>query len=183
MTRTAICSRYFNWLSDKICGWRHSPQYSYGKLLRRLHDTDFRYSIPRDRNRADDGMELRYRFALAQGYEDSPEIILDALDGPCSVFEMMVALAIRCEEDYMDDPLVGDRTCQWFWNMIVSLGLGAMYDLRYNESFVDETIDRFLDRDYEPNGKGGLFTIKHGTEDMRYLEIEYQLFRYLNNLV
>ena len=33
----------------------------------------------------------------------------------CSVLEMMIALAIRCEEHIMDDPDVGNRTGQWFW--------------------------------------------------------------------
>ena len=39
---------------------------------------------------------------------------------------MMIALAIRCEEHIMDDPDAGDRTGQWFWSMLVSLGLGSM---------------------------------------------------------
>lgn len=43
---------------------------------------------------------------------------------PCSVLEMIIALAIRLEEHIMDDPDIGNRTGQWFWDMIVSLGLG-----------------------------------------------------------
>ena len=39
----------------------------------------------------------------------------------CSVLEMMVALAICCEETYMDNPNIGNRTGQWFWNMVKNI--------------------------------------------------------------
>ena len=82
----------------------------------------------------------------------------------------------------MDDPEIGDRTGQWFWGMIVNLGLGSMTDNRYDEDFVTETIERFLDRDYEPDGKGGLFTVRNCDRDLRYVEIWYQLCWYLDNI-
>lgn len=144
----------------------------------RLHDTRFVYSIPRDENRARDGIDLRYRFALLH---DTPSLV-QYLEGPCSVLEMMIALAIRCEENIMDDPKVGDRTGQWFWGMIVNLGLGAMTDNRFDRQFVDEVVQRFLDRDYEPNGKGGLFTVRNCKYDLRTVEIWYQLNYYLDTI-
>ena len=147
----------------------------------RLHDTEFRYSIPRDDNRAYDGLNLRYRFGYENGYGD--DISADFDSRPCSVLEMMVALAIRCEESIMDDPYVGDRTGQWFWGMIVNLGLGSMIDSRFDKRRVDEVIKRFLDREYEPNGKGGLFTIKNCDRDLRNVEIWYQLCWYLDGIV
>jgi hypothetical protein len=134
-----------------------------------------------DQNRAEDGLSLRYRFALDNGYEDNPDYILDILDGPCSVLEMMVALALRCEE-VMDDAHIGDRTSQWFWGMIVNLGLGAMYDDLYDRQLVDEIIDTFLDRNYDPDGKGGLFTILNCERDLRDMEIWQQLCWYLNTI-
>lgn len=181
MTRERICNEYFNWLYDLICGNRRSKQFSYRKLLIHLHKTDFRYSITRDKNRAKDGADLRYRFALTQYYDTEPDYILDMLEGPCSVFEMMVALAIRCEET-MDDPDVGDRTGQWFWGMIVSLGLGGMLDNRYDDRVVDDVIERFLDRDYEPDGSGGLFTIDNCRRDLRDVEIWNQMWWYIDTL-
>lgn len=182
MTRDAISNEYFDWLYDIVCGERYSKQISYKKLLMYLHSIEFRYSIPKDKNRAEDGMDLRYRFAITLPHEDSTDYILDILDDPCSVLEMMIALAIRCEENIMDDPHVGDRTGQWFWGMIVSLGLGAMTDTRFNRRAIDETIDIFLDRRYEPNGKGGLFTIRNCDRDLRTVEIWYQLCWYINSI-
>lgn len=158
--RNRVKSEYFEWLLDMICEKRYSRETSYRKLLTRLHNTKFRYVMIRDKNQTAHGIGLRRRFAL-QHDEELYDSITHALVGPCSVLEMMVALAIRCEEDIMDDPRVGNRVGQWFWGMIISLGLGSMHDIRYDEEYVDQTITRFLNREYEPNGKGGLFTIEN----------------------
>ena len=182
MTQKEVKDRYFEWLSDYVCEKSPSTHLSYDKLLTHLHDIEFRYSIPKDQNRAEDGIDLRYRFALVLGYEDHTEAITDILDGPCSVLEMMVALAIRCEEGIMDDPSIGDRTSQWFWGMITNLGLGGMTDVRFDRDAVDSTIGRFLDRDYEPDGKGGLFTVRSCECDMRDIEIWWQLCYFLDSI-
>lgn len=169
---------YFDWMQNLVCGRRYSNHISYDRLLRYLHNTTFVYSIPRDENRASDGENLRSRFCHEYGYGDSRI----GYDTPCSVLEMMIALAIRCEEDVMDDPAVGDRTGQWFWGMIVSLGLGSMTDNRFDEDYVRSVVRRFLDREYEPNGRGGLFTIRNCDEDLRDVEIWYQMCWYLNTI-
>lgn len=179
MIRDKIEQAYFEWMCDLVCDRRYTNQITYEKLLRFLHDTEFVYFIPKDENRAEDGIDLRYRFAIHHDYED----IDYCLDGPCSVLEMMVALAIRCEESIMDDPGRGDRTGQWFWGMVSNLGLGSMIDSRFDRQYVEEVVDRFLNRDYEPNGKGGLFTVRHCNRDLRTVEIWYQLCWYLDNIV
>ena len=93
MSDDRIINEYFEWLSDLVCGKRYSKKISYRKLLSYLHSITFNYSIPNDVNRAKDGIDLRYRFAMTHGYRDVPM----CLDGPCSIFEMIAALAIRCE--------------------------------------------------------------------------------------
>lgn len=170
-----IVNDYFEWMYNTICGDSY-PEYSHVKLLSYLHNTEFIYFIQKDKNRAADGIDLRYRYALEYYNGDVPE----CLDGPCSVLEMMLALALRCEETIMDDPAMGNRTRQWFWNMIVSLGLGGMFDDLFDEELAKETVDRFLYREYEPNGRGGLFTIRDCDRDLRTVEIWYQLCWYLD---
>ena len=177
--KDSLINEYFEWLYSLVCDGRFSKQTSYRKLLIQLHDTEFVYSIHKDKNRCEDGIALRHRFALVRGYEDEYE----CLDDPCSVLEMMIALAIRCEENIMDDPGVGDRTGQWFWGMIVNLGLGSMTDGRYDRRFVEGVLNRFLNREYEPDGRGGLFRIKHCNRDLRTVEIWYQLCWYLDSIV
>lgn len=179
MTQREISNKYFRWLSGLVCGERFSKQNSYDKLLKRLYDTEFTFLLPMDENRAAEGESLRYRFACDNDIDDAEEY----LAGPCSVLEMMVALSLCCEEQYMDDPDVGDRTGQWFWGMIVNLGLGSMIDSRYDRRYVDEVIGRFLDREYEPNGKGGLFTVKNCNRDLRDVEIWHQMCWYLGTLI
>ena len=53
----------------------------------------------------------------------------------------------------MDDPDVGNRMGQWFWNMIVSLGLGSMNDARFDSEYTDDVIFRFMDRKYNETEK------------------------------
>ena len=173
-----IADSYFEWMVKLVCEGRYEGPNSYRKLLLHLHNTEFIYYLPRDGDRATDGVDLRYRFAYR-----NPDI-RDAeryLKGPCSVLEMMIALAIRCEEQIMVDPKIGDRTGQWFWKMITSLGLGGMIDSRFNKSYVEEVVYKFLNRDYEPDGRGGLFRINNCGRDMRELGIWDQLSYFLDN--
>lgn len=182
MTEKELSREYFKWMCQLVCGKRYSKTLSYRRLLTRLNEIEFTYLIDLDGNRAEDGINLRYHFGYENGY-DSRMIASYLDDCPCSVLEMMVALAVRCEEHIMADSELGDRTGQWFWNMIVSLGLGSMMDSRYDEEYVDSVIYRFLNREYERNGKGGLFTIEHCPRDLRGVEIWYQMSWYLNDFV
>lgn len=183
MIENSIRDEYFNWLYDYVCKGRSHDKISYIKLFNCLHSIEFIFSIHNDVNRAKDGVDLRYRFALTIEDPESDRIyhIMDILDGPCSVLEMMVALAIRCEETIMDNSDYGDRTGQWFWGMMSNLGIGPMYDDIFDYDFVMETIDVFLNRQYEPDGKGGLFYIRDCQDDLRYVEIWTQLCWYLDN--
>ena len=179
MKRDDVINEYFNWLYEIVCEGRFPATVSYRKLLMYLHSTEFTYSILKDKNRAADGVDLRYRFELACDRIHASRY----LKGPCSVLEMMVALAIRCEETIMDDPQFGNRTSQWFWSMIVSLGLGNMIDSRFDKNKFDEVIDRFLKREYDADGSGGLFTVKNSFQDLRDVEIWTQMCLYLDNLI
>lgn len=183
MIRRELSNEYFNWLYNLVSENRYAEGISFRKLLIFLHETEFTWLIAKDQNRAEDGIALRYRFAIEQGYDEDVEWVLDVLDGPCSVLEMMISLALRCEECIMDDPLMGNRTAQWFWNMIVSLGLGPVVDGRFDRRLTEAVINRFLNRDFEPDGSGGLFTVRHSRTDMREVEIWHQLCEYLDSIM
>lgn len=179
MARTRIERDYFDWMYDLVCGHRYGKRTSFRQLLLYLHEVEFKDFIPNDSNRGEDGVDLRYRYA----YENDLDCDIDLyLTGPCTVLEMMIALAIRCEESIMDDPAVGNRTAQWFWKMIVNLGLGDQMDGRFDVDYVWEVVEIFLNREYEPNGRGGLFYIKNTTEDLRNVEIWVQMLWYLNSI-
>lgn len=135
-----------------------------------------------DGNRAEDGVNLRYRFGAEKNIPEA-EIAYHLDSRPCSMLEMMCALALRCEETIMSDPDEGDRTGIWFWNMIKSLGLTKMTDGELNISDrVERATDAVTYHTYAANGSGGLFTIR-GEHNMRNYEIWMQMMLYLDSIV
>lgn len=169
---------YFDWLYDLVCDGKGN----YKCLCAFLHGIDFFYLIPMDENRYGDGISLRYRF----GYDcDIPDYyISNEIDNrPCSVLEMMAALALRMEEDIMASN-DGDRTSVWFMDMLKSLDLDKLTDDKFDEAEADNKVFKFLERKYERNGKGGLFTINDKPDkDLRNVEIWYQAMWYLNDVL
>lgn len=181
MTGYELKRKYFDWICSMICDSRHRKT-QYRKLLEHLNDVPFLAILEMDENRSVDGINMRYRFGRDCGYDD--RIIASLLDDhPCSILEMMAALAIRCEEHIMEDSDMGNRTGQWFWSMVNSLGLVTMSNDFYNSSYVDNVLQRFINREYRPDGEGGLFIVRNSGQDMRDIEIWYQLCMYLDSII
>lgn len=180
MERDDVINNYFEWLCSLVpCPRR---RVTYRKLLYLLFDKEFTYTVLLDENRASDGVHMRYRFGDIADYHHS--IIATYLDDkPCSMLEMLVSLALRCEENIMGDPKFGDRTGQWFWDMIESLGLTNEDDIHFDKQLANKKIDRFLNRDYELNGRGGLFTFDNPPLRLREKEIWWQMMHYLNEII
>lgn len=174
-----VREEYFEWLCSLIEFNHPKP---YNKLYRLLYDRDFIFTLQRDQNRAVDGVDLRYRFAYERGFTAS-EIEMSFGAKPCSVFEMMIALASRVEEHIMLDEGAGDRTKFWFQDMLTSLGLKDMADYVFDAREANYILDRFLYRQYASDGEGSLFTIKHCEEDLREVEIWYQAQQYFTELL
>lgn len=164
---------YLNWLSE-IAIPDADQRDLYQKLLLGLYSEDFYWSVKNDGNRAGDGENLRWIF------EDETGLICEK-EGPCSVLEMLVALARDCENEIMYDPDEGDRTGIWFWEMIENLGLGEMDDWCFDLDQFDVVMRRFLDRKYGADGDGGPFYICGFRGDMRRIELWYQLNFYMKN--
>lgn len=175
--RNDLREDYFEWMYDTVCRGRFAKENSYRELLTYLHSVEYTWILSDDVNRAEDGEEgLRWRFA----YENHIQIRHE-LDGPCSVLEMILALAYKCEE-IMDDAAVGDRTVQWFWKMINNLGLSGMTDRRFDLLYVEDTVQRFLNREYEPDGHGSLFVIQNCRYDLRDVETWTCMLWYLDSI-
>jgi hypothetical protein len=173
---------YFDWMYRLVCNDKYSKKTTYSNLLHLLHEVKFTYILPMDANRAEDGADLRYRFGYENGYSTST--IASYLDnGDSSVLEMMIALAMRCEDHIMEDSDVGNRIGQWFWNMIVTLGLGYMNDDHFDQDYALDRIYAFLNREYGPNGDGGLFRVENPRCDMRDVDIWYQMCWYLQEVI
>lgn len=172
---------YFEWLYDLVCNDGYVKGLRYEELLFYLYQKDFVYILPRDENRFMDGIALRYEYGGDVG-ASRPQIE-DVLDNrPCSVLEMLVALAIRIENNIMFDSEAGDRTWRWFWKMMTNMNLGGMTNDKFDRDYVDRVIERMLARKYEANGRGGLFTIANCKEDLRNVEIWSQMNWYMNSM-
>ena len=173
--REDIRARYFKWMvslifNDTIC--------DYSELLGVLDDIPFRYVLEMDKNREMDGVALRYRFGYENGI--SGDDISEAMGNiPCSVFEMMTALCLRCAEQIIDDD-ISEYMERMFCDMLRSLGIDEQTNGRVDILEVRRITDEFLDRKYCRNGRGGLFTISYPGHDMRKVEIWYQMCLYLD---
>ena len=183
MARISVKGEYFEWMYDMVCRDRFSKSNSYRALLKYLHSEPFVYILKKDDDRYCDGIALRRRFALSNTKYDY-NYITDCLgDDLCTVLEMILALAIRCEEGIMDNPALGDRTAQWFWKMIVNLGLGGMIDDRFDEKEAEKILETFMYREHSPDGHGGLFVIRGCKHDLRDVEIWTQMTWFLDTIV
>lgn len=172
---------YFHWLCEMV----HIEQEdkSYWILAKELHNRTFYSLIDHDENRAYDGIELREDYLREINYPKYVEI-----EGDCSVLEMLIALARRMAfetgEPYDVDDNEEDHTAYWFWEMMDNLDLSKYDDESYADLEghlnVDFIIDNLLERDYKPNGTGGLFPLKKCRENQRKVELWYQMNAYLN---
>ena len=149
---------YFRWLKSQI---EQRENHRYDDLLEWLFYQDFYSILPMDENRARDGEALRMEYGIQ-------------LNRPCSMFEMLIALARRMNfvlQELSDPPNIKN----YFWGFIENLGLDSNdEDLNYI------LIRRFLERRYERNGKGGLFPLNRYTKDQRGVEIWYQMMSYVD---
>ena len=175
-----INKEYFEWMYHLVSSDNKGrKKISYRKLLSFLHSVVYIPRLEMDDNRRIDGIDLRYHFGYKNGYPDAYiKACLD--DKECSVLEMMVALSCKVEQEITDNYIYGDRTSQWFWSMIINLGLNGMEDSRFDQRYCENVVDNFMSHNYRPNGQGGLFTLEHPIRDMRDVDIWRQFMWYLN---
>lgn len=170
---SASLSTYLHWIMTEKLLFEDKEVREYEHLVYILADIDFEWSLPMDENRASDGLGLRDDFEYETG------LYLDAGSGInpcCSVFEMMAALAYRCEHQLMRDPYIGDRTSKWFLEMCDNLGIMD----NQKEDYIREKVNKFMHRDYGVTGKGSLFPIRKRGIDQKNSEIWKQLSAYIN---
>lgn len=162
---------YLRWMMGKV-----GLDVCYQAVCMRMNSTDFIPFVGNDDNRAADGIDLRYKYETETGfYPEGYE------DKPCSIFEMMVALALRCDEDVMYDPEVGERVDLWFWEMFTTLGLEEFEGNELDYDIIDDILERLNDRTYDFDGRnGGMFVMNNPPEDLRDVELWYQMMYWLN---
>jgi hypothetical protein len=177
LSKVAMLEEYYEWLCDLVDV--KQPGCGYTLLLRTLHDREFYWSVPNDDNRAFEGKNLRERFCEENGIE----YVFEYFDDSCSMLELIIGLAHRCE-DIMADQKNSLTMKEWFWRLLSNAGLDSFTDNSYYEmncrlGSVDKILNRIVDRSYQRNGKGGLFPLKGQKKDQRKVELWYQMCAYL----
>lgn len=167
---------YLEWLYGQVADLNlKAPSKTYWKLFHQLFTKEFVWLVPNDDNRVEDGRDLRREFLSVTGIRISDRSWLDL---GCSVLEMIIALARRCE-------FQTEATAQeWFWKLMDNLDLTKFNDSWYrresNEAMIDERLNRLIFRTYSYDGSfGGLFPLKNPERDQRDVEIWYQMSAYL----
>ena len=162
---------YYNWLLSFIEDDEHDLN-DYSSLLWELFNFEFYEIVRNDSNRVADGLALRNRFSEEIG--EHLYFVIDELPEGCSCLEMMIALAIRLEENILRDPDKGDRTSLWFWVMVENLGLIDEVDDNFDRDFVRDILDRFVERRLKNGQFCGLFNVTMATFNLKNVEIWYQ---------
>jgi hypothetical protein len=172
-------------LYEQVCDERNldSP-YSYTVVCDAMHQIAFRATVPHDDNRVADGLGLRNEFIFTERYIPSPRD-LNTLMGPeASIFEVLVALSKRVNYNVV----LSERT--WFNIFITNLGLADYNDWRFRTQHawrIRRILERFNDRTYREDGRGGLFPLKpydrDADGDQRQVEIWYQWSAYATQQV
>ena len=172
-TNLKIRQAYFDWLYNQI---KEEESLRFKNFIFEFHSIPFICIIPNDDNRAEDGCQLRYRFADLNNNSDPP------LSGACTILEMLIALANRMDFILFDEAK-GERCPKWFWLFIDNLKL-QKYDndesAESKKKFNKIVLRKFVKREYQGDGRGGLFPLNSPANDQRHVEIWYQMMDYIS---
>lgn len=169
---------YFEYLKSQVVNEVFRDKDDYDNLLLYLHNTRFYPVISDDANRISDGLYLRRIFASKYGMPE-PDIFNDSF---CSVLELIISVSNRIS-DILYDPNIGEQDTQWIWMMLRNLGLSHMTNEYFEEEYVSEVLNRFISRNYDPNGAGGLFIINDPHIDMANEPIWRQMCLWCDTVV
>lgn len=153
---------YIYWLLDRY------GSHEYESLFKQLASKDYRWHFVLDESRAKAGLTLRQQFAYEAGV-----YLSDVADGPCSCLEMLCALSSAMYD------MCGQCDPRHFLaEMLGNLGLSFFAGSRE----VNDILDRWLDGNFDPNGRGSIYDFKNVTigRDVRSMDVWSQMNLYLN---
>ena len=168
---------YFDWLYNII----DDTDYKYEHLINHIYDKVFDEEsavlIDKDVNRLEDALRLREDFIVEQLAREDEDFKEAFKLRPISLLEILISLSYR-----MEDVMEIDRFPIWFWEMLSNLGLEEFDNDNFNRFTIrkiNKIINKFLNRNYEYDGNGGLFPLNNPPRDQRDEEIWYQMSAYL----
>lgn len=182
-SRTVDNEDYAVWI---VKDYIHMKNFEYYlDLILELHEIPFEYYEESDKDREADGLYLRNYFI-----EDCKGRIIDdeVLESKCSVLEVLAALAVRLDHEFIGDHMVErpedfneDKEYKLFSEMLDNLDLLDFFgDLA--EGDLDEIRDivtDWLNRDFNRHGGGSIFPVKKSKKDQRSASIWSQAMEYI----
>lgn len=174
---------YFEWLCDRggLSKSRH--------LAEIMDNIPFKVIVPNDTNRETDGLNLR------EIYCDTVHPIGNRWprEGPPSILEVLIALSERTAFLIFDPAAPSDEAVSHSVMTMILVNLGVyIYDdfrpcwtaradgkeLEVTKK-IRKTFEKWNDRKYFSNGKGGIFPLNRPKEDQRKVELWYQMQDYI----
>lgn len=176
---------YLDYLKEVICypgeGFNDLLQIMQNEIFY-LNESDLNYEM--DCNRIADGLALREEYEMHGFNGESDHINFPKTpEGTCTFLEFLAALARRIENDYLYDPMMGNRTWLWFTMMLNNMGLMEVWFKNdhidpHDVYYIQKRMFRVIEKDYNDDGTdGGLFPIPN--RDVKNLEIWDQMRLYL----
>lgn len=170
---------YFMWLYRRV-----DSDKGYSNLCRYLHAQEFIAVIEMDSNRIGDALREREIFTDTIDHSLSTKEVNELMARPVSIFEVLVAIAIRIDF-LMDDLISPPRVDEWFAELMKNLELDQLTDKHWTGSRrqleeVDEILRIFMYREYSDDGKGSLFPMARRTIiGWSGVELWYQMNQWL----
>lgn len=177
MIHDILWENYGSWLLTEM-GFKKR---GYSSMIKQLHYTEFVWSIPLDENRAGDGMKYRAEYIKTFGGNLTDDQVKLLSEQPCSVLEMLVGLAIRCDAEYIGDPK-SPRPDLLFWEMCCNLGLDEFKNRGFSHKKCEKQLlilHNWMGKNHKYNGEGTIFPVKNPANDHRKLEIWRQMMEYI----
>jgi hypothetical protein len=187
--------RYFQWLYEiAFAPGEKSEEFrkkvglprlgSWRLLANKLYGRTFRWSVPNDDNRAQDGLQLRADFIL---YYTGKSLSLSEMptddplvSTPASIFEVLLGIARRMDE-LIVPPYEQGEVAKFFWELCENLDLIRYEDQVYPANYdhiIDQRLDDWMDRQYDY--RGGIFplrTLPDGPHEKK--ELWFQMMDYV----
>lgn len=154
--------KYFTWLALNAAG----DQREWMSILYDLWSMPYIFNYDIDKDRNTDGLSLRAQYTNITGDTDVPGDNVG-----CTCLEALVAIAMRCDS-ISGEPGI-ENVPGWFQELFGNL-------VNANDGDYHQAVMRWMNREYAPDGRGGLFPLNNPVHDQRYVPTWNQMCSYLS---
>jgi hypothetical protein len=164
--KNQIEQQYFEWLISQI---NVQGTRTFYDLFEVLFTIEFDWTVPHDKNRVQDGLDLRTEFF------NGKKIYLNKR---ATVLEVLIALSRRLAF------IAGGRAEDWAWQLLTNLRLNKMTDpfTENKARKVNNIIEALIWRQYREDGFGGFFPLNWPDQDQTQVEVWYQMQKYVSEI-